>query len=190
MRWIKASERLPEEKGWYCLKNISPDGFKWYDGITFVFNNKPMEGFHDGVVWLDESESSSPLPLKDGQREPGCTCNFDYSGEPLIGGYARCSVHSPDKNYDKEELEHFLKKAAPKQSSPLKDIVQEMENHIIARNIDDEATASVLKYYMNKLKLIYERSDWETFWKEAQGCIKYSDPSLEELKSKYHLILK
>lgn len=67
--WVRASERLPEDKGWYCLKNISPDGFHWYDGITFVFNNKPMEGFHDNVLWLDESPSEQSGQMREALAE-------------------------------------------------------------------------------------------------------------------------
>lgn len=64
MKWVRVADRFPEEKGWYVLKNISPNGYMWYDGITFVFNNKPMEGFHDNVLWLDES----PTPSAQGQE--------------------------------------------------------------------------------------------------------------------------
>ena len=193
MRWIngKKTELLPpidndDFPKQYTCRVYGDDP---HSGCVAVFNATAEEMRkvnEDGYwEWLDESESSSPLPLKDGQREPGCTCNFDYSGEPLIGGYARCSVHSPDKNYDKEELEHFLKKAAPKQSPLLKDIVQEMEENIRAAEecglsyqksdkrayADFMLEANTIRRYLNKLKQIGSESYWKKETERLKGLI-------------------
>lgn len=54
MKWIKASERLPEKNGEIYWKSSMGIGFEFYDGFFYNGNGGAFECYHK-IEWLDES---------------------------------------------------------------------------------------------------------------------------------------
>lgn len=53
LRTVKASERLPQEKGWYfCLKDIG-DGEKMHV-VLYFFGNSFGDFLPEKIEWLEE----------------------------------------------------------------------------------------------------------------------------------------
>src|SRR5882672_5844555 len=63
MKWIKASERMPEKGDLYFVKFEGLDGENWFPGTSNFYDEweKP-----DVIEWLDESESpASPASIEE-----------------------------------------------------------------------------------------------------------------------------
>lgn len=56
-QWVKVWEdnkpNLPKEQGWYCIRNINPNGFIWFTGEYFIHQNEPIV-LHHSVEWLEK----------------------------------------------------------------------------------------------------------------------------------------
>ena len=69
-RWVKCSDRLPEDSGWYCIKNFSPSGWVWFDAErkSFIHHNEPQI-LHGNVLWLSESIEPCATSSENGFKE-------------------------------------------------------------------------------------------------------------------------
>jgi len=68
MRWILCSERLPSSKmvdTYFVKQRIKDSNEDWFPGAITYSGEWEISEDYEVIEWLDESESSSPLPIKD-----------------------------------------------------------------------------------------------------------------------------
>lgn len=113
-------------------------------------------------------------------REPGCLCDFDtWSGSPMIGGYARCPVHSPWP--PKIPLEPFEIKV-PESFKPVDFTVDSIVQSII-KKFETRAIKGKLKYGTDLDRKDLGTVDWiEHAQDELMDAILY----LEKLKHEFN----
>lgn len=110
--------------------------------------------------------------VKTNNTDQQCTCKFEPNGEPLIGGYARCSVHDPNnRNTDLNQIMDGLvyRELFPESNKVAREIINniKVETQPVINNHQSE-----LNWLMNKL--------WELGWngfseEEVQRSINIRD---------------